>query len=79
LSQGTRQEILLSTLCTREQIGRVNAFAHQHPQSGRPTVFFRGQILELTRWAARHCQNLPGDGNTFTDVETRSRFVKEVR
>src|SRR5262249_12239731 len=55
---------------------RINAFAREHPASGVPTVFFRGQMLELIRWVARHCRNLHDDGNTFTDPSTRSRFVK---
>jgi hypothetical protein len=71
-----RQQILLNNLCTREEIDRINAFTQEHPGSGAPTVFFRGQLLELIRWVARHCRNLPGDGNTFNDRATLSRFVK---
>jgi hypothetical protein len=71
-----RQQKALYALCTPNEIDRINAFARAHPGSGAPTVFFRGQMLELTRWAARHCRNLPGDGTTFLDAQTRSRFVK---
>lgn len=73
-----RQQILLKTLCTREEIARINAFTREHPGSGAPAVFFRGQVLELIRWVARYCRNLPGDGNTFNDRATRSRFVKSA-
>jgi hypothetical protein len=71
-----RQQRALSMLCTPGEIDRVNAFARAHPHSGSPTIFFRGQLLELIRWAARYCRNLPGDGITFTEPTTRSQFVK---
>ena len=71
-----RQQRALNTLCTREQIDRINVFARAHPAPTAPNVFFRGQMLELIRFAARYCRNLPGDGTTFVDPETRSRFVK---
>jgi len=72
-----RQQQTLYRLCTPDQIGRINAFAKRYSRSGPPpAVFFRGQLLELMRWAARHCKSLPGDGETFTDPEVRSRFVQ---
>jgi len=73
--EGRRQHAL-NTLCTEEIIGRINDFARRHPGAGRPMVFFRGQLLELMRWAARHCRNLPGDGETFADPGVRRRFVQ---
>jgi hypothetical protein len=39
-------------------------------------VFFRGQLLELMRWVARYCKNLPDDGNTFNDPTRRQNLVK---
>ena len=58
-----RQQQALSTMCTSAQIDRVNDFARRHRDAGTPAVFFRGQLLELMRWTARHAQNLPGDAN----------------
>lgn len=71
-----RQQRALQVLCTNEQIDRINAFARKFPRAEAPTIFFRGQVLELMRWTARHCRNLPNDGTTFTSAETRSQFVK---
>jgi hypothetical protein len=71
-----RQEILIGALYTRNAIDRINAFAREHPSAGPPTVFFRGQLLELARWVSRYCKNLPGDGETFLDPDTRTRFVQ---
>jgi hypothetical protein len=41
-------------------------------------VFFRGQLLEMMQRAAQHCQNLPGDGETFNDEQVRDRFFRSV-
>ncbi len=71
-----RQQQATSMLCNREQIGRINSFASRYKASGPPLVFFRGQMLELMRWAAIHCQNLPNDGTTYTDPDFRERFVR---
>ena len=40
-------------MCTAEDLRRINAIPKAYPGSGEPTVFFRGQLLELMRWAAR--------------------------
>ena len=70
-----RQQTLLNRLLTTQDIDKINAFAGDH--GGRPPiVFFRGQMLELMRWVARHCRNLPGDGTTYADPSTRRNFVK---
>lgn len=71
-----RQQQALSTMCTSSQIDRVNDFARRHRAAGVPAVFFRGQLLELMRWTARHAKNLPGDGTTYESPENRERFVK---
>jgi hypothetical protein len=71
-----RQQQAADMLCNREQVGRINGFASRHKASGPPVIFFRGQMLELMRWAAIHCRNLPGDGTTYTEPAFRERFVK---
>ena len=71
-----RQQRALRVLCTDEQIDRINTFARKFPRADAPTIFFRGQMLELIRWTARHCRNLPNDGTTSTSAATRSQFVK---
>ena len=49
-------------------------------RSGRPpgsvTIFFRGQLLELVRWAALFCDDHPDDGTTFEDPEKRRIFAQ---
>lgn len=52
------------------------AFMAKH--DGPPTVFFRGQLLELMRWICLCCKDLPGDGATFEDAETRRTFAKSA-
>jgi hypothetical protein len=32
-----RQQILLNTLCTREEIARINPFTQGHPGAGAPS------------------------------------------
>jgi hypothetical protein len=71
-----RQQQAAGMLCNQEQIGRINDFARRHKTSGPPLIFFRGQMLELMRCAATHCQNLPADGTTYTDPAFRERFLK---
>ena len=73
-SPDNRQVRAIQQLCDSEQIASVGKFALR---SGRrvPTVFFRGQMLELMRWAARFCDPTPGDGSTFDDPQVRRRFL----
>jgi hypothetical protein len=53
-------------------IARLNPFLQKHP---RARLFFREQLLELLRWTSLLAQDLPGDGNTFEDADTRQRFA----
>jgi len=74
-----RQQQALNLLCTNRQIDQVNAFVRSRGHAQGPvTMFFRGQILEFMRWAARHCKNLPGDGEAFNDPESRETFLKAL-
>lgn len=40
------------------------------------TVFFRGQLLELIRWASLFCDDHPDDGTTFEAPEARQAFAQ---
>lgn len=71
-----RQEQALAMLCAPQHIDRINDFARRHRTSGLPAIFFRGQLLELMRWAARHCENLSGDSRTYEEPAFRERFAK---
>jgi hypothetical protein len=59
---------------TREEAQRIQRFYSQ--QKGPPYVFFRGQLLELMRWISLCCNDLPGDGTTFNDPDSRRTFAK---
>lgn len=71
-----RQQKVLNLLLTSEEINKINVFSQGYGGAKRVMVFFRGQMLELIRWAAKHCTNHPADGETFSDAGTRSRFVQ---
>ena len=51
-------------------------FAAQHCPPGAVTVFFRGQVLELVRWATLFCDDHPDDETTFEDPEVRRTFAQ---
>jgi hypothetical protein len=72
----SRQEQAIRSVCTAEQLARINAFASRRDGPGLPIVFFTGQLRELMRWAARYCKNLPNDGTTFEDPAQRKQFFK---
>ena len=71
-----RQQFGVAQFMTEEQIGRVNGFVREHGGVERQAVFFRGQLLELLRWATLFCDDQPGDGLTFEKMEARQSFVK---
>jgi hypothetical protein len=37
---------------------------------------FRGQLLELLRWAVRRCPAVPNGGNVFKDTAARTRLLQ---
>ena len=56
------------------QLDRFCAQECRHPES--VTVFFRGQLLELMRWAVLFCDDHPDDGTTFEDPAKRRLFAQ---
>jgi hypothetical protein len=71
-----RQERAVGLICNEEEVRRVNAFAKARPGGDLPTVFFRGQILELMRWAVRCCPAVPDDGTAFNEPAARARLLQ---
>ncbi len=67
-----RQERAIGLICNDEDLRRINAFAATRPGGDPPTVFFRGQILELMRWAVRCCAAIPDNGTAFNDPAART-------
>ena len=72
----SRQQIAIDKFLTKEEIAAVNQFALTHGGANRVMVFFRGQLLELMRWAILYCRNHPNDGKTFEDPNTRRTFLQ---
>ena len=72
-----RQKLCMERFLSTEEIRRVFDFARkEESDEKRVMVFCRGQLLELMRWVAICCENLPGDGETFNDPEARRRYVQ---
>jgi hypothetical protein len=70
-----RQERAIGLICSSEDLQRINAFAQTRPPGDLPIVFFRGQLLELMRWAVRCCPATP-DAKALDDPAARSRLVQ---
>jgi hypothetical protein len=71
-----RQARAIRLLCDPEDLSRINAFAATRPGGHVPVVFFRGQILELMRWAVRCCPAIPDDGMVFSDPAARKWLLQ---
>jgi len=69
------QEYAIRRFFTLAKIDGINRFVQEHKDS-HVTVFFRGQLLELMRWACILADDHAGDGNTFNDPEVRRRFAQ---
>lgn len=73
----SRQQFGLNQFFSKTEIDSVNEFVKKNGGNHeRVTIFFRGQILELLRWVVLFCKDLPGDGNTYEDIEVRKKFGK---
>lgn len=72
----TKQQFGLNEFFTPGEINAVNAFVKEHGGAENVTVFFRGQLLEILRWATLLCHDQPGDGTTYEDAEVRRRFAQ---
>lgn len=71
-----RQRNAYSTLFTPGDAAKIDAWIREHRAANRITLFFRGQLLELMRWVARHANPEPGDGLSFAAADTRQVFVR---
>ena len=76
-SHKQRQEFALTNFMSQPETRLVYQFcSDQARPTNSVTIFFRGQILELVRWAALYCDDQDGDGTTFEDPEVRRTFAK---
>ena len=80
-----RQQVLVRHFFNSEQIEKINAFFRKESAKPKtaivsvpmlPTVFFRGQVLELLRWVCVFCPDIP---NTYLDTpEARTPLAKAL-
>ncbi len=70
------QQVLINHFLTSEQINKLNELAIKKGGADRVFCFFRGQLLQLLRWATLLCKDLEDDGTTFEKPETREIFLK---
>lgn len=70
-----RQERAIGLICSSDDLQRINAFARTRPPGDLPIVFFRGQLLELMRWAIRCCPATP-DAKALDDPAARTRLLQ---
>jgi len=77
LTHEQKQAFGLRQFFSHAEIARLDRFcAAQRRSPAAVTVFFRGQLLELVRWAALFCDDQPDDGTTFEDPEVRRIFAQ---
>ena len=75
LSHERQQSFGLRHFCTQIQLDLLDTYCRlQHRDTRDVSIFFRGQLLELIRWAALFCDDHPNDGTTFEDATVRSDF-----
>lgn len=69
-----RQVLSVQQLLPIDEARLIDHFAQGH--GGEVTVFFRGSLLEVLRWAVLVCDDHSTDGATFEDPEVRRTFAK---
>ena len=80
-----RQQVLVRHFFNPEQVEKINAFFRKEAAKQKtaivsvpmlPTVFFRGQVLELLRWVCVFCPDIP---DTYFDIpEDRTPLAKAL-
>lgn len=77
LSHEQKQAFGLRQFFSSAELALLDRFcAAQRRPTDSVTVFFRGQILEVVRWAVLCCDDHPRDGTTFEDSSTRRLFAQ---
>jgi hypothetical protein len=71
-----RQRSAYSSLYTPSYAAKIDAWIAEHQPTNRVALFFRGQLLELMRWVARHSRQEPGTGQSFELPEIRQIFLR---
>jgi hypothetical protein len=77
LSHADRQQFGLARFLSAGEIDLVNQFCIDYARTrNNLTIFFRGQVLEVMRWAALYCEDHASDGATFENPDVRRVFAK---
>jgi len=75
-----RQRKALSTVCTQNDLARLDAWSPpelaQGVRASSKTVLFRGQLLELIRWIAQWSDRGATDGASFDRPEVKHAFMR---
>ena len=71
-----RQRFGVEVFFGPSELDALNRFVNSRGPAAKSGIFFRGQLLELIRWVALHCEDKPGDGATFDDPDTRRHFLQ---
>jgi hypothetical protein len=74
--QKAQQQAMIRELLPKGAADRIDAFVREKQLQGSPTVFFRGQLLELIRWAARYGDRSGADPQFSGDAANREKFAK---
>lgn len=75
-SRFTQQQYVLSWFFTPAQVLSINQFAAANHGTDRTAIFFRGQLLELMRWAAILCSTELNSARTYDELETRNNLAR---
>jgi hypothetical protein len=71
-----QQERMIRDVLPPGSGGRINAFIKEHRLRYPPPVFFRGQLLELMRWTAKHAVPGSADPAFYSGPANRETFAK---
>ena len=72
----SQRERMVRELLPKGAAGRIDAFIREKRLRGTTTVFFRGQLLELIRWAARYADRTGTDPEFSGNPLNREKFAK---
>jgi len=71
-----KQQYGINAFFSPEDTENINTFVAENGGVDRITIFFRGQLLEVFRWASLLCRDKPDDGTTFNDPQIRRTFAQ---
>ena len=70
------QQIAIKFFLEPDKIALINSYIQRNGGGRRVSIFFRGQLLELIKWASFCCYDHEDDGTTFEDHNIRKQFIQ---